>query len=65
MYFTLGTVFNVESGDLFERVLAGLRELPINVIATVGREIDPAEFGPQPANIQIAQYISQSVVLPH
>jgi UDP:flavonoid glycosyltransferase YjiC (YdhE family) len=65
VYFTLGTVFNVESGDLFERVLAGLRELPINVIATVGREIDPQEFGPQPANIQIARYIPQPAVLPH
>ncbi len=65
VYFTLGTVFNVESGDLFERVLAGLRDLPINVIATVGRGIDPAEFGPQPANVQIAQYIPQSMVLPH
>ena len=65
VYFTLGTVFNVESGDLFERVLAGLGELPMNVIATVGREIDPAEFGPQSANIQIARYIPQSVVLPH
>lgn len=65
VYFTLGTVFNVESGDLFERVLAGLRELPINVIATVGREIDPQEFGPQPPNIQIARYIPQSAVLPH
>jgi UDP:flavonoid glycosyltransferase YjiC (YdhE family) len=65
VYFTLGTVFNVESGDLFERVLAGLRELPINVIATVGREIDPQEFGPQPANIQIARYIPQSALLPH
>lgn len=65
VYFTLGTVFNVESGNLFERVLAGLRELPINVIATVGREIDPHEFGPQPANIQIAQYIPQSAILPH
>jgi UDP:flavonoid glycosyltransferase YjiC (YdhE family) len=65
VYFSLGTVFNVESGDLFERVLAGLRDLSINVIATVGREIDPAEFGPQPANIQIARYIPQSVVLPY
>jgi UDP:flavonoid glycosyltransferase YjiC (YdhE family) len=65
VYFTLGTVFNVESGDLFERVLAGLRDLPINVIATVGRELDPAEFGPQPANIQIAPYIPQSTILPH
>lgn len=64
VYFTLGTVFNVESGDLFSRVLAGLRDLPINVIATVGREIDPAEFGQQPANIQIARYIPQSAILP-
>jgi UDP:flavonoid glycosyltransferase YjiC (YdhE family) len=64
VYFTLGTVFNVESGDLFERVLAGLRELPINVVATVGREIDPAEFGPQPANIQIERYIAQATILP-
>lgn len=46
-------------------MLAGLRDLSINVIATVGREIDPAEFGPQPANIQIARYIPQSAVLPH
>jgi UDP:flavonoid glycosyltransferase YjiC (YdhE family) len=65
VYFTLGTVFNVESGDLFERVLAGLRELPISVIATVGREIDPAEFGPQGSNIHIARYIPQSSILPH
>jgi UDP:flavonoid glycosyltransferase YjiC (YdhE family) len=64
VYFTLGTVFNLESGDLFARVLAGLRDLPVNVIATVGREIDPAEFGPQPANVRIERYIPQSVVLP-
>jgi UDP:flavonoid glycosyltransferase YjiC (YdhE family) len=65
VYFTLGTVFNLESGDLFTRVLAGLRDLPINVIATVGREIDPAEFGPQPANIQIERFIPQPAILPH
>jgi UDP:flavonoid glycosyltransferase YjiC (YdhE family) len=64
VYFTLGTVFNVESGDLFERVMAGLRALPVNVVATVGREIDPAEFGPQPANIHIERYIPQAAILP-
>jgi UDP:flavonoid glycosyltransferase YjiC (YdhE family) len=64
VYFTLGTVFNLESGDLFERVLSGLRGLPINVIATVGREIDPGEFGPQPPNIRIEQYLPQASVLP-
>lgn len=65
VYFTLGTIFNMESGDLFARVLAGLRELPINIIVTVGRHIDPAEFGPQPANVHIEQYIPQAAILPH
>jgi UDP:flavonoid glycosyltransferase YjiC (YdhE family) len=65
VYFTLGTVFNLESGDLFQRVLAGLGDLPINVIATVGRQIDPAELGPQPDNIQIERYIAQAQLLPH
>jgi len=65
VYFTLGTVFNLESGDLFARVLTGLRELPINVIVTVGSEIDPRELGPMPGNVHAERYIPQSVVLPH
>ncbi|HXT34864.1 MAG TPA: glycosyltransferase, partial [Chloroflexota bacterium] len=31
VYFTLGTIFNVECGDLYVRVLEGLRDLPINL----------------------------------
>jgi UDP:flavonoid glycosyltransferase YjiC (YdhE family) len=65
VYFTLGTIFNTESGDLFTRVLGGLRDLPVNVVVTVGRHIDPAEFGPQPAHVHIERYIPQSLVLPH
>ena len=65
VYFTLGTVFNMESGDLFQRVLAGLRDLPINLIVTVGRDLDPAEFGSQPANVHIERYIAQAALLPH
>jgi UDP:flavonoid glycosyltransferase YjiC (YdhE family) len=64
VYFTLGTVFNLESGDLFARVLAGLRELPITLVVTVGREIDPAEFGPQPANVHIERHIPHALILP-
>ncbi|HEY1015360.1 MAG TPA: glycosyltransferase [Herpetosiphonaceae bacterium] len=64
VYFTLGTVFNMESGDLFGRVLAGLRGLPINLLVTVGPHIDPAEFGPQPANVRIERYVPQGLVLP-
>lgn len=65
VYFTLGTVFNMESGDLFNRVLTGLHNLPINVVVTVGNHIDPAEFGPQPENTYIARYIPQELILSH
>ena len=65
VYFTLGTVFNRESGDLFARVLAGLRDLPINVVVTVGRHLDPDVVGPQPENVHVERYISQSALLPH
>jgi MGT family glycosyltransferase len=65
VYATLGTVFNLESGDLFARILAGLRDLPASVVMTVGRDIDPAEFGPQPDRVHIERYIPQSRLLPH
>jgi UDP:flavonoid glycosyltransferase YjiC (YdhE family) len=65
VYFTLGTAFTLEAGDLFARVLAGLRELPVNVIATVGPHIDPGEFGPLPDNFRLERYLAQSLVLPH
>ncbi len=65
VYFTLGTIFNHESGDLFDRVLAGLRDLPVTVIVTVGRSIDPDRFGPQPDNVHVERYVPQTVLLPH
>jgi UDP:flavonoid glycosyltransferase YjiC (YdhE family) len=64
VYVTLGTIFNTESGDLFARVLAGVRELPVEVVVTVGRSMDPAEVGPQPANVHVERYVPQAAVLP-
>jgi UDP:flavonoid glycosyltransferase YjiC (YdhE family) len=65
VYFTLGTVFNWESGDLFARVIAGLRVLPIELVVTVGRDLDTAFLGSQPQNVHVERYVSQSDVLPH
>jgi UDP:flavonoid glycosyltransferase YjiC (YdhE family) len=65
VYFTLGTIYNMESGDLFQRVLAGLRDLPFDVVVTVGRDLDPVEFGLQPANVRIERFIPQASLLPH
>lgn len=64
VYLTLGTVFHVESGDLFERAVSGLRELSVDLVVTVGDEIDPAELGPQPGNVRIERFIPQALVLP-
>ena len=61
---TLGTVFNTGSGDLFERLLAGLADVPAEVLVTVGRTIDPAELGVQPRHVQVERYVDQAGVLP-
>jgi UDP:flavonoid glycosyltransferase YjiC (YdhE family) len=63
VYFTLGTEFNVESGDLFSRALAGLAGLPVEVVVTVGRDRDPAELGPQPAHVRVERFVPQAELL--
>jgi UDP:flavonoid glycosyltransferase YjiC (YdhE family) len=65
VYVTLGTIFNTESGDLFGRIVAGVRRLPVEVVVTVGRGLDPAELGAQPRNVHVEQYVPQSLLLPH
>ena len=64
VYVTLGTIFNTESGDLLARVVEGVRELPLDVVATVGRTLDPAELGPQPANVRVERFVPQAELLP-
>ena len=64
VYFTLGTEFNTQSGDLFPRVLSALGTMAIQLIVTVGKQLDPMRFGPQPAHVHIHRYISQSRLLP-
>jgi hypothetical protein len=51
VYFTLGTVLTPL--ELYARVLAGLRESPVRVIATLGEHVDPSVFGPQPSDVRI------------
>lgn len=64
VYMSLGTIFN-RRADLFATVIAALRDEPVNLIVTVGRDQDPDQFGPQPENVHIARYIPQSLLLPH
>lgn len=63
VYVTSGT--NGAHPQFFEAALVGIRELDVNVIATVGRALDPAQLGPQPEHVHLEQYISQALLLPH
>ncbi len=63
VYVTLGTVFPLESGDLFGRLLDGLQDLPLDIVVTVGRDMDPGELGPRPANVHLERYITQASIL--
>lgn len=68
VYVTLGTEANTMPGfypRVLQTLIAGLRDEPVNLIVTLGRDKDPADFGPQPANVHIALYIPQTLLLPH
>jgi UDP:flavonoid glycosyltransferase YjiC (YdhE family) len=64
VYFTLGTIFHQESGDLFSRILTGLEGLTANIIVTVGRELDPAELGARNENVFVERFVPQRALLP-
>ncbi|KQV67884.1 glycosyl transferase [Nocardioides sp. Root122] len=64
IYVTLGTIFNRGSGDLFERLVAGLAELDAEVLVTVGRGVAPADLGPQPPHVRVERFVPQAEVLP-
>jgi len=66
VYATLGTMFSrMQSGvPTFRAILEALRDEPLNLIVTVGRDTDPAQFGPQPENVHIERFIPQSALLP-
>jgi UDP:flavonoid glycosyltransferase YjiC (YdhE family) len=63
IYATLGTVANQTLG-VFQAILAAIRDEPVNLVMTVGRNGDPGIFGPQPDNVHIEPFIPQSLLLP-
>ncbi|MEV6285135.1 glycosyltransferase [Kribbella sp. NPDC051770] len=64
VYFTLGTVFQPDTDDLFGRVLTGLYDVAAAVIVTVGERNDPAALGPQPKHVRVERFIPQDDLLP-
>lgn len=64
VYATMGTAVNrVE--DILAAIVEGLRNEPITLIVTTGRDQDPTIFGPQPPHIHLERYVPQSLLFPH
>jgi MGT family glycosyltransferase len=51
--------------DVFRRAIDACSALPIRVLVTVGRDRDPADLGPVPANVQVERWVPQREVMPH
>jgi len=64
VYVTFGTVFNRDI-SVIATVVAGLRDLPLRVVVTLGPGRDITVLGAQPPNVHVAGYIAQTELLPH
>ena len=62
VYATFGTVNKLPQH--LRAIIEGLRDEPVELILTVGRDVDPAALGPQPAHVHVERYIPQSLLLP-
>lgn len=62
VYATMGTVFNTP--EAFRRLIDVLAGQPVGALVTVGRDIDPDEVGPAPANVRLERFVPQAHVLP-
>ena len=62
IYATLGTAFN-KAPAVFRALIDALGSLPVNGIITVGKTMDPAQFGALPGNVRVERYIPQTLLL--
>lgn len=63
VHVTLGTVVNTTPG-LLARLVAALRDEPVNLVVAAGPDLDPAALGPQPSHVFVARYLPHSWLLP-
>lgn len=67
VYVTLGTVMGNmdESRSLFGVVLDGVRDLPIRVLLTIGKDLPIDALGALPPNVHVERFVPQDDVIPH
>ncbi|HEU5447710.1 MAG TPA: nucleotide disphospho-sugar-binding domain-containing protein [Acidimicrobiia bacterium] len=60
---SMGTVFHRTTG-IYEAVLEGLRDEPVNLLVAAGFDQDPGRFGPQPPHVRVEPYLPVTALLP-
>ena len=64
VYATLGTIFNLESGDLVERLIAAAGLIEAEVLVTIGPYLDRADLPAAAPRVRVEQFVPQDEVLP-
>jgi MGT family glycosyltransferase len=64
VYMTLGTVFNLESGDLLERLVDAASLMETDVIVTTGPHISRDDLPRAPRHVRVEPFLPQRQVLP-
>ena len=63
VYATLGTVFDVESGDLFSRLVRALTRIDADSVLTIGSNVQRGELPDAPERVRIEPYVPQRELL--
>jgi hypothetical protein len=64
VHLTLGTGVTNANQALLATAVAGLRDLPLSLVVTVGPGNDPAGLGPQPGSVRVERYVRHDLLLP-
>jgi MGT family glycosyltransferase len=49
--------------EIFSQILEGLRSLDVEVVLTVGHDLDPAALGPQPPSVHVERFLPLGALL--
>lgn len=58
VYISMGTVIN-DRPDFYQKCIAALRELPVDVVISCGNAVDPQSLGELPENVQVFPHVDQ------
>lgn len=64
VYVTGGTTHHGRD-TVLETVVSALRDEPVDVVVTTGRDGDPGRFGDLPPSVRVERFVPQETLLPH